>query len=301
MNNSQNIKQYFGISSHKPTSFVNAYCNTDIQCFVDPALLFGLHVENFNSQQAMRKINSFFHKVLTLYRNGNSIAAAKLFTQFSENGALGLGYSRGSRKGRGLSEDMLINFFNKVNQLSKLSDKTLTDPAIYRLYIQQFDNDRFTDLITTIISYELVEYTRLESSKLGIPLTYSLSNNYYWDGDNFQKLRGLVPSVNNEGLVLIPYRLLTKRYQYTIESFIRTMIIPSKQAKYAAEHNNKTITANGMIQSIRKQYADNGGLKQYALDELEKSQHLLSLYMKSINRDNSVSHSLPLSSEDDIA
>lgn len=301
MNNSQSIKQYFNIPTHKPVSFVNANCSTDIPCFVDPALLFGLHVENFNSQQAMKKINSFFHKVLTLYRSGNSIAAAKLFTQFSENGALGLGYSKGSKKGHGLSEDMLINFFNKVNQLSKLSDKTLTDPAIYRMYIQQFDNDRFTDLITTIISYELVEYTQLESAKLGIPLTYSLSSNYYWDGTNFQKLQGLIPSVNNEGLILIPYRLLTKRYRYTIESFIRSMIIPSKQAKYATEHNNKTITANEILKNIRNQYANNGGLKQYALDELEKSQQLLSLYIKSINRDNSLSHSLPLSSEDDVA
>lgn len=301
MNNSKNLKEYFGIPDQKKVSFVNASCLNDIQCFIDPVLLRDLHLKNFDSKKAQKKIDSFFNTVLTLYKNGSKYEAAKLFTQFSENSSLGLGYARDSKKGRGLSERMLLTFFNEVNKLTELSEKTLTDPAIYRLYIQDFDKDRFTDLITTIIAKELVDYTRLEAADLNIPLTYKISEGYYWDGHMFQNLTGTLPSVNNNSLIFVPYELLTKHFGYTVKSFLRYMVFPKKQAQYTDDNPGKTITIKQLFTNVSAQYASNGGLKQYALDELEYSQNLLPQFLTFIQRDGSSSHSIPLSSEDDVA
>jgi len=150
------LKEYYNIKND--VSFVNAKINGDIKRFIDPSFLLMMDVTNFDSKMASRKIRSFFTTVMSLYRKGQEKEALQLFTSFQENNAFGLGYALNSKKGRGLSEDMARKFFKQVYNLTELEQSgTLLDPAVYRLFIQDFDKDRFTDLITAIIGKELMD------------------------------------------------------------------------------------------------------------------------------------------------
>lgn len=280
---------------------VNTDLDGDIKVFIDPALLNNLHVNNFDAITAKNKINSFFTTVINLYRSGKKNDAAKLFTNFSENNAFGLGYSHGGRKGKGLSTDMLIGFFDKLYSIEQFDTEELSNPALYQMYIHDFDKDRFTDLILTIISKELADFTVLEAIRLNIPLTKKLVNiGSFWDGQNFNPLTQKCILNNNHPVVLIPYRILTKKYAYSIENFLRNIILPIKQSNYKEQNNGNTITKRALLNEIHKDYPNRGYLKDYGLDKTLENPLLMRQYLSFIKTINTSAHSIPLASTDDI-
>lgn len=297
---SETLKEYYNIDHD--VSFVNARINGDIKCFIDPAFLQVMNVENFDAKKASKKVRSFFSRVLTLYTDGDKEEALKLFTAFQENNAFGLGYSLNAKRGRGLSKRMVMEFFDHLFTLSKLQHDVLLTPAIYQLFIRDFNKDRFTDLLTTIIAKELWDYSILEATDLKLPLSSSTSIlGKYWDGHTFQQLIGRSLLVYGNPVILVPFSLLTKKYAYTIERFLSNVVYPAKQAKYADEHDGKIISVKELKKATRLAYPERGYLKSFGIDEVIKNPNYLVQFVYFINVQTATVHSVPLRSCDDVA
>lgn len=298
--NKLSIKEYFHVEGD--VSFVNANIDGDVKCFIDPSFLPYMNVAGFNSIVASQKIRGFFRRVLTLYKDGKKGEALKLFTSFQENNAFGLGYAFSTKKGRGLSEKMVMEFFDNLYNLAKLNANILSNPAIYQLFIRDFDKDRFTDLLTTIIGKELMDYSFFEAVEMGLPLSSSpMVLGKYWDGQQFKVLEGRCLMAYGSPIILVPFKLLTKKYAYTIERFLSNIIYPAKKAKYAEEHDGQEIKVAELKALAKKEFPERGYQKQYGVHEVIDNPNYLIQYLRFIETKGALAHSVPLLSCDDVA
>ena len=283
----------------KDVDFLNSPLGEDVQVFFDPSLLGDVSIDGFDSNAAKKKVSSFFSKVVHLYSTGKKDEAAALFTHFDENNSFGLGYSKSSRKGRGLSTAMVIELFDRLFKITELQGTTLNNPALYQMFIQNFGPDRFTDLLLTLIAEELTNFTNFENKKFNIgciKLSNTSNHQTYWTGSVVSNLKTIYV-VNDVPVTLIPYKILTKKYAFSIIKFLSDIVFPIVQEEYSKKNNGDTISKREIFKEKTREYHH---LKNFGMAVIEEKPHLLVQYLDTLRREGSNTHSVPLKSEYDF-
>ena len=228
------------IPKHENIDFVNVNIDSDQRLFIDPIL-----IEKNNTEFGIvsnRKIQSFFKKMYQLFNSDSKIEEKiALFSHSSEINYTHIGYAL-HKNGKGNTAEGMVSIFSGVKQYIK--DFNLKHPFEAVLFTPNFAEDGLSDLITNIIFKELSEFTLIQCEKYGIETANSKKESFYWDdvSSSWKKYEGKSLIVDGEIVLLIPKGIVQKKYRFTTDSYIRSIIVENIcESKAEYDKNGKKV------------------------------------------------------------
>lgn len=257
------ISQFFKIEgSQSDFEFVDLNIDGDTRLYVDPYLL---HHSPQIGKIAEDKIFKFFSKIINYHLSGNESEMRRLFRNSQENNALHIGMSRGVSKGTGDSEEGLLNEINYL--LNKLPDnESYRTFKIFSglpyLTVPRFGADHCSDLIVSLILKELIDFTIQQAKKYNIPMISNYDYGKIWNGTAWIDYKApCIIDNKNKPLILIPKTIVSKRYGYSAEGFVRDIL-----HKLQDESGEKRV-----IEDLRKELVGGIGSKTFINQEIDNN------------------------------
>lgn len=248
------VTDLFNLSeSHEGIEFVNVDTETDTSLFIDP---FSIKFSKLFTQAeiAFSKIDSFFNHVYRLYDEDRAKEALDLFVFSRESNELHLGYSNRRKSGKGVSKEILHLVFSTLRSNREIADEMSIDPLSLVIFVPNFAEDRMTDLITSIIKKELLEFTLSQAIKHRKDIDYSdYDYGYYWNEQRSVWERLIGPSVKDEvgnALLLVPKDIVVNKYAYSAVNYMNKIILPSMQDEHVRNESKlvrKEVLSDGTI------------------------------------------------------
>lgn len=240
--------------------FLDVDTKKDVKLFVDPTLLPAIY-ENI--------VKDFLTTVFFTYHSGNKNGALSLFTHSKECNAIHLGFSSGKSKGKGISLEMLNQFFIYVFKAEELFRSRLLTPAALPIFIKNFSRDRMSDLLVSLLKKELVQYS-LEQARLhGLPISKKKAEFDYWNiethsWDTFESEYVLDP--DGEMLILLPKRIVNRNFVMTPGRYVSNIFTHLQSLPENIKSDGKVLTKKELRErEINQQYSESKE-KNYILD-----------------------------------
>lgn len=298
----ENFKKYFGITTEKE-DFIDIPLTKDVELYVDPTRILGVESEKFDSKTAKKKLDDYFLTVFTLYRKGEKQRAVSMVSSSGEINATHLGLSKGKSQGTGVSPEILNRVFSQIVESGALTDELLYQPMLIPMFVPNFGPDRFSDLVVSILSKELAEFTIKVCEEYGVPLSEeSIALCKYYDiySKKWIELKSCLPcGPDGKPILLIPREIAVSEYNFSAVKYVNEVILVYRQ-NYHLENNTNLVkleNKKGDLVAvapsketlrqveIREVHQDNYGmLKSYALVESLKAPWLLTQYMNKLNK-----------------
>lgn len=220
--------------------FVDVNLESDALLFLNPTL-FGELTDIDFSKKVSHNVYNFFETVLNFYSTNRKKEAIKLFNHSGETNAVHLGYSR-TNKGKGTSERALTKLFDTVLASKVLENKVLSNPISLVLFVEDFAEDRMSDLIISILKKELVEYTLEQAILYQIPIENDEINyGKYWDvsSRSWKTLKNkYIKDQKGKPIILVPKQIISKKFGFSAKNYLSKVIFEWRQAKHSEELSN---------------------------------------------------------------
>lgn len=167
--------KYFKIPAHafEEKGVFNAHIDEDSRFYVDPLLLRGTEIPEF--KDAYEAFLNYFRGFIPLVKHVQSpVESDRFFSRiikrftFPELQYTGLGFSKGSSRGTGISGQLSIQLATSAYEIIKAGYE---DPEIFALMPLIEDNigqDRISDMTIAILRKQFLAYTQRVSSELNI-------------------------------------------------------------------------------------------------------------------------------------
>jgi hypothetical protein len=218
------------IRGHEDIDFVDVNLKTDIRLFLDPYIID--HTYDSFSRECTAAINSFFRCIFDCCKSGDDYLLAELLDFGHEPNETKLGLSRGQSCGKGASQEILYNTFKKISRSHFLEDGLIQDPMDICLFVENFAEDRMSDLITNIIRKKLYDFTKLQCNKHSIILSDTKEIIGCWWNPQTLSWETIVDyplKANNRKLLLVPKIFVSPKYFYSVGLYLRHKILPQRQ------------------------------------------------------------------------
>lgn len=247
----RNFSDYFelDIKGHRELEFIDVPIDTDVKLFLDPGLIEAGDDEF--SKRCTAVIKSFFESVFQACRDGNYSVLAKLLSHSSEPNETHLGNSVDLPRGRGASEQILLNVFIGLIEQGLFEREAVLHPCDVYVLAPNFDKDRMSDLLTNLLRGLLSEFTEEQCVNHGIPLN-GTREGYYWDSESRQWRIGrwLSPVVNQKYIMLVPKTFVSRSYHFGTSSYIGKYLLEYRQKYHLnnlTEMCHQSLLKNGQI------------------------------------------------------
>lgn len=152
--------------------------------------------------------------------------------------------------GKGATSEELTPLFLEFYKIVRKNPYTESNPLALCMYIQNFDKDKMSDLITNIIRHLLFKFTIEQCELWDIALSEeTVLIGYFWDYNEFswKALYGNSLIVENRNLLLVPKEIVRPRYVFNVECYIKQYILKTMQKDHADKNTDMCST---------KEYAD---------------------------------------------
>lgn len=169
----------------------------------------------------------------------------------SEPNETNLGMKSISDYGKGATADELTSLFLEFYKIVRRNPYTESNPLALCMYIQNFDKDKMSDLITNILRKLLYLFTVEQSIVWGIPLEPNeISIGHYWDYNDlsWNELKGQPMSMGHKNILLVPKSIVRPRHVFNVECYIKQYILKTIQQGHIDQNSDMCITkelANG--------------------------------------------------------
>ena len=207
--------------------FIDINMDGDTKLFINPTLLKYSTYKSF-ANFGTEKVESFFKKIFELYSSGDREKALTLFTSSGEINANHLGYSQGKSRGNGASKRALAKLFDTILQTGTLAEEIMTKPMSIMVFAHDFGEDRMSDLITSILKEEFVQYTLEQAEKYGIEIEQEeISYGNYWNEKmaSWEKLKAKwVKGADGKPLILTPKQVVSERYGFSVTDYVTKVV-----------------------------------------------------------------------------
>lgn len=214
----------------------------DNKLFLD-AVLIALNEDKL-SKAAHELLSDYFQTVFKLIREGKSKEHLLLdiLGNSSENNSFRLGKSEFIKdsypNGRGCGPDMLFRLLTRVEHRRLIEDGTIKEPIDIVLFIKDFNEDRMSDLLASILFGLLSDFTVQQALKHNPNAKFSKEEGLRWDikthnwiqFDYWQLL-----DLKGVPLSLVPKNMITNCYRYQPNDYLMAHLI-----KYEQEEELKT-------------------------------------------------------------
>jgi hypothetical protein len=196
-------------------------------------------------EDARKCIDSFFHEVFQACRERNIKKLRELLEYASEPNETNLGMKSISDYGKGTSAEQLSKLFLEFYKIVRRNPYIESNPLALCMYIQNFDKDKMSDLITNIIRELLYFFTVEQSTIWGIPLEpEDVLIGHYWDSErlSWNELHGKPLSVGFKNILLVPKSIVRSRYVFNVECYIKQYILKTIQQEHVNKNTDMCLT-----------------------------------------------------------
>ena len=237
----EKVTKRFGIDlSQEGIDFIDVNLESDALLFLNPTL-FGELVDIELAKKANQQVYSFFETALKFYSTNNKKEAIKLFNQSGETNAVHLGYSK-TNKGKGASEKALTKLFDTVLASKVLENRVLSNPISLVLFVEDFAEDRMSDLVISILKKELVEYTLAQAALHNVPIENDEINyGKYWEAStrSWRTLKNrCIKDQKGKPIIFIPKQIVSKKFGFSAKNYLSKVIFEWRQSKHSEELSN---------------------------------------------------------------
>lgn len=218
--------------------FVDIDIEQDTPLFLDPYFIskcdFPFAVE------AHKLIKSYFEFLLKMLKNNNIKEAEELFSYLGETNEICLGLSNGLPRGRGMGPTDAKNIFRSLMGSKALKTGIMEDIEDFRIFVDNVDKDKISDMTTNIIKALLIKYTQKQCELLGIQLTDGVASGYYWDSisNSWQNSYTKMLVLENKKIILVPKRIVSFSKDYTPQKYFQHFVLNFFQNEHLRLNSN---------------------------------------------------------------
>ena len=250
----RHVSEYLGyrFKGHRNFDFVDVNLLHDNELFIDPCLL--EISDHAIAAEASIVLQSFFDELYKALRDGDHDRFRELLKHAGERNATKLGYGNGEN-GHGSTEEGLEL---KLSPLWKLIKKVPLDkPMDLTVFIRGFDKDGMSDLITNVISKQLLEFTLAQCESAGMKFLTQMPH-WYWNPAKCEwtQEKALHATYKTKQLLLVPKDCVRHDYVYDVDDYLsREILERQKQETSYTDDSGKEkfgITKKELKESIPK-------------------------------------------------
>lgn len=244
--------------------FINIDIEKDAQLFIDPYWISKQDCE-FTIECDML-IKSFFTKLIRLLKQNKITQALQLCSHLNESNEICLGYSRKrGTNGSGIGSITASKFCNALKNCKALESDILVNIEDAKIFLDDLDVDRISDMVANIIGKPLLEYTIKQCKNYNIPLIKTQTK-YYWSGETLSwerenEVEQLI--FNEKRILLVPKKIVSDTNKYSWQNFLQHYILNAMIEVNLAENTSLVMSRkNGekyvTKKSIRKKFENDG-------------------------------------------
>lgn len=218
------------ISGHEDIDFVDVNLKTDTKLFIDPCLI--ELAEDFFSKECTTVINSFFKSIFDCCISNNNESLYALLDFGHEPNETKLGLSQNQSSGKGASPEILFDIFKRVSRNNLIEDGLVQNPMDLCLFMENFAEDRMSDLLTNILRKKLYDFTKSQCKKHNVPLSDTKENmGCYWNPVtvSWETLVDYPLKAGNLTLILVPKAFVRRKYVYSVRQYLQHKILCQRQ------------------------------------------------------------------------
>jgi len=250
------ISQLFGLNirGHKDIDFIDIDERKDTKLFLDPYVIQALPDEFCT--EARKSINSFFTEIFRACKSDDKARLCEMCSYAGEPNETNLGMKSRSDYGKGTTADELTPLFLDFYKIVRKNPNIHSDPLALCMYIQNFAEDKMSDLITNILRDALYRFTVKQSHFWGMPLHDERHTiGFYWDSKtlSWQKISGNPLLIAGNKILLVPKAIVRPRYVFNVDCYIRQYIHKTLQEEHLRRNSElcSIITrANGVNELV---------------------------------------------------
>lgn len=227
-------------NGHTDIDFIDIDETLDTRLYIDPYVIQAL--QNDFCEESRKCIDSFFKEIFEACREKNHKRLHELLNHASEPNETNLGMKVCSNFGRGNTSAELTKLFLDFYNIVRRNPYIESNPLALCMYIQNFAEDKMSDLITNIIRKQLYQFTLKQANIWNIKLGNKVAIiGYYWDYNSlsWRKLEGKPFLVNNKMRLLVPKSVARKRYIFNVECYIKQYILKALQEEIISKNPEK--------------------------------------------------------------
>ncbi|MCW2754807.1 MAG: hypothetical protein JWQ32_2218 [Marmoricola sp.] len=243
------VSQHYKLGrGQESLEFVDVDIRDDVPLFIDPGAIRLLPTTM--ARECVSSIQSFFGHVLDCIRAGNHAEAKALLSTLSEPNETRLGFSDGKSGGHGMGDGLAEKLWDSLRTSRAVSTGVLQDLEETALFVEGIDRDIISDIVTNIITGELIAFTQTMAAKYGIPLKPGIALNT-WDRRHkaWVAVNELLPVAGGMPLLLVP-RMFVRRRRAVMaaDKYFRFHIVPYLQHKeFNAPNGLRRLIADGSV------------------------------------------------------
>lgn len=240
-----NISNKYHIPAAK-LDFVNINLSKDNKLFIDP-----LRIKNGDTEfhkKCYCKIERFIDIIIKLSKEKKYQDLLEYIKNFYERNETKLGYSLDTKYGKSLGEDGGTALVQMLKKDDIFSSGFVEDIFDFLIILPNVGEDKVSDLITTIILKDLIEYTQSQCKMWNIQTEKVKLEKLCWNSEteNWEKINEELPVHIKKPIVFVPKSFVGKSYLFSYEKLYREVIIPlykdielnKKTSKYTLQYKN---------------------------------------------------------------
>jgi len=229
------------ISGHQNIDFIDIDLDTDTELYIDPTLIDGLPVPW--CVETKKVLDDFFENVFDCCKRKNYGGLHELVGFGKEPNETKLGQSVEQSCGKGSKPASLFRVFKSVTEQCLIEKNIVKRPSELCIFVNNFAEDRMSDLITNVIRKQLYEFTLQQCEKHNVQIAGEKHDiGKYWDTD-LKKWHPLVVSpliVDGRKILLVPKITVRKKFIVSVGQYIQKFVLTHRQAHHL-EHLTKLV------------------------------------------------------------
>ena len=249
--------------------FINIDTDIDTPVFIDPYWISKQDCEFTIICDQL--IKNFFTKLINLIKNNKMREAIQICRFLNENSDVCLGFSktRGT-KGSGIGSKIAYKFCYELKSCEALKKDIITSIEDVKIFIEDLDVDRISDMVSNIIRLPLLQYTKTQCENYNIPLQ-KLQTKPFWNGktnqwERYNDFPQLI--VNGERKLLVPKKLVSDSNNFTWFNFLQHYIYNSLIDKNLKEDSSLVMERkDGTKYVTKKSIKEDLEKKEFVLDK----------------------------------
>ena len=240
--------------------FVNIDLTKDNKLFIDP-----LRIRNGKTdfhKNCFAKIERFVEIMINLSQERKFKELIEFIENFYERNETRLGYSIDTMYGKSFGENGGTDLVKQFTKNNIWESGFVEDIFDFMMVIPNIAEDKVSDLITTILFLDLIEYTQNQCEKWKIPTKKVTLDKLCWNSDSetWEKRKKELPVYRDRAFVLVPKSFVGKDYIFSHEKLYRDVIIPmykelelkNKESKFVVRYKNGRVHVLG--NKLREEY-----------------------------------------------
>ncbi len=254
---------YFSTKFHIPArqvDFVNINLTKDNKLFIDP-LKIKIGDTDFH-KVCYSRIEGFVEVLIQLAKEKKYNKLLEYIDNFYERNETRLGYSIRNIRGKSFGPNGGKNLVSSLFKEDIFNPGFIEDIYDFLIMIPNIAEDKVSDIITTIILLDLVDYTQKQCGMWKIPTKELKIAKLCWNPIRkvWEERRGHLPTYLNKPIVLVPKSFVGKSNIFSYRNLYRDVIIPlykelelkKKDSRFVVRYKNGRVHVLG--NKLREEY-----------------------------------------------